>query len=292
MVGTADTGRRHRSHRRRCPSAQPDSRIVRCGAQKVLGEPGFVNAAVDVIGRIIGDEPGYLPLLEHLGLANLTTVAGTGPTVTRVNWAWDELVLACDLVARNGWKSLPKDDLRVSALSAFLRRQPEATTSADFRSIGSVNRKLENIRSMHPDYPGVRTKGGKTTQQVVDAFVADPAGMHLVAQALWRAGNLHRDVHDDEDESEAIRVSKTTTEFVSAVEGRIVVKGWSRSPNEILSYARPRSRSQDKSAARLRARSAASTSSWPTVNLATGTSTSTTGYRCTSLGRSKTSLPT
>ena len=119
--------------------------------QKVLGEPGFVNAAVDAIGRIIGDEPGYLPLLEHLGLANLATVAGSGPAASRVNWAWDELVLACDLVARNGWKSLPKNDLRVSGLSAFLRRQPEAMTSGDFRSVGSVNRKLENIRSMHPN---------------------------------------------------------------------------------------------------------------------------------------------
>ena len=95
-------------------------------------------------------------------------------------------MLACDLVARNGWKSIPKNDLRVSALSAFLRRQPEAATSADFRSVGSVNRKLENIRSMHPDYPGAPTKGGKTTQQVIDAFLADPKGMHLVAQALWR----------------------------------------------------------------------------------------------------------
>ncbi len=191
---------------------------------KVLKEQGFVNAAVDVIGRIIGDEPGYLPLLQRLGLAKLTTVTGSGLAVTRVNWVWDELVLACDLVARNGWKSLPKNDLRVSALSAFLRRQPEAITSVDFRSIGSVNRKLENIRSMHPDYPGARTKGGKATQQVVDAFVYDPAGMHLVAQALWRAGSLQRDVDYDEDDAESMPVGRTTTEFVSAVEGRVVEK--------------------------------------------------------------------
>lgn len=125
-----------------------------------------------------------MPLLEHLGLANLTMAAGSSPAVSRVNWAWDELVLACDLVAFNGWKSLSKNDLRISALSAFLRRQPEAATSVDFRSVGSVNRKLENIRSMHPDYPGVPTKGGKTTQQVIDAFVADPEGMHRAARAL------------------------------------------------------------------------------------------------------------
>lgn len=46
------------------------------------------------------------PLLQHLGLVDLTTVTGSGSTVTRVNWVWDELVVACDLVARNGWKSL------------------------------------------------------------------------------------------------------------------------------------------------------------------------------------------
>jgi len=155
-------------------------------------------------------------------LAALTTVAGSAIPASRVNWAWDELVLACDLVARNGWKSLPKNDLRVSALSAFLRRQPEATTSADFRSVGSVNRKLENVRSMHPDYPGAPTKGGKTTQQVIDAFVEDPKGMHLVAQALWRSGSLSRDEYDDVDDAEHVPVGETTAAFVSAVEGRIV----------------------------------------------------------------------
>ena len=36
---------------------------------KTVEDTGFVKAAVDVIGRIIGDEPGYLPLLEYLGLA-------------------------------------------------------------------------------------------------------------------------------------------------------------------------------------------------------------------------------
>jgi hypothetical protein len=74
-----------------------------------------------VRGRWLVWQVPYLPLLEHLGLANLTTVAGSGPAGSRVNWAWDELVLACDLVARNGWKSLAKNDLRVAALSAFLR---------------------------------------------------------------------------------------------------------------------------------------------------------------------------
>jgi hypothetical protein len=103
--------------------------------RKVVEDTGFVRATVDIIGRIVGDEPGYQPLLEHLELAALTTVTGDPATPSRVNWAWDEVVLACDLVSRNGWKSLPKNDLQISALSAFLRRQPEAATSVDFRRV-------------------------------------------------------------------------------------------------------------------------------------------------------------
>ena len=74
---------------------------------------------------------------------------------------------------------------------------------------------------MHPDYPGTPTKGGKTTQQVIDAFLADPKGMHLVAQALWRTGSLSR----DEDDDVTIRGrtgGRTTAAFVSAMEGRVV----------------------------------------------------------------------
>jgi hypothetical protein len=84
--------------------------------RKAAEDTGFVKAAVDVIGRIIGDEPGYQPLMEHLELAAITTVAGSAIPASRLNWAWDELVLACDLVARNDWKSLRKNDLRISAL--------------------------------------------------------------------------------------------------------------------------------------------------------------------------------
>jgi len=75
---------------------------------------------------------------------------------------------------------------------------------------------------MHPDYPGAPTKGGKTTQQVIDAFVEDPKGMHLVAQALWRSGNLSRDDHDDVGDPQYAPVGETTAAFVSAVEGRII----------------------------------------------------------------------
>jgi predicted HNH restriction endonuclease len=189
---------------------------------RVAQDDAFAGAAIDVIGRIIGSEPGYKPLLDQLALPSLTSVSGGKSPVTRVNWSWDELVIACDIVASNNWQILPKNDLRIAALSEFLRRQPEALESEDFRSIGSVNRKLENIRSMHPDYPLKRTKGGKTTQMVVDAFVADPDGMHKVAQALWQHGDLARPSADSPDEIEDEPEGDSTIAYAEAVEGRVI----------------------------------------------------------------------
>jgi hypothetical protein len=84
----------------------------------VVEDNSFVRATVDVIGCIVGDEPGYLPLLEHVQLAALRTVTGDPATPSRTNWAWDEVVLACDLVSRNGWKSL----LRTTFKSQPFRR--------------------------------------------------------------------------------------------------------------------------------------------------------------------------
>jgi hypothetical protein len=43
----------------------------------------------------------------------------------RVDWVWDEIVLACDLVAANEWQTIPESDTQIQALSAFLRAQSE-----------------------------------------------------------------------------------------------------------------------------------------------------------------------
>jgi hypothetical protein len=37
-------------------------------------------------------------------------------------WTWDEVVLACDLVCRNGWRIVDTDDPRLLCLSARLQR--------------------------------------------------------------------------------------------------------------------------------------------------------------------------
>jgi hypothetical protein len=38
---------------------------------------GFVGVAVDVIARLVRSEPGFLPLLEQLGLADLGSITGS-----------------------------------------------------------------------------------------------------------------------------------------------------------------------------------------------------------------------
>ena len=190
-----------------------------------LQDDAFAAAAVDVISQIIGDQPAFLPLVDRLGLTDFMSASATQKEKPpRVDWAWDELVLACDLVAQNGWASIPKKDLRVITLSEFLRNRSDGVNAATFRSVGSVNRKLENIRSMHPTYPGKPTKGGRLTQQVIDAFIAEAAKMHQLAQDLWSNGSLARPEPGatDDDLGEEELESVTAESFVTAIEGRVI----------------------------------------------------------------------
>jgi hypothetical protein len=46
--------------------------------ERAIEDDAFASAAVDVIARIIGDEPGFESLLERLGLADLATVTANG----------------------------------------------------------------------------------------------------------------------------------------------------------------------------------------------------------------------
>jgi 5-methylcytosine-specific restriction protein A len=40
----------------------------------------------------------------------------------RIDWEWEEIVLACDLVAQNAWRQLDANDPRVRELSDMLQR--------------------------------------------------------------------------------------------------------------------------------------------------------------------------
>jgi len=107
-----------------------------------------------------------------------------------VDWSYEEIVLVCDVVVRNGWRGLNRrTDERVHELSRLLRRASPAAAAADprFRNPNGVGRKSYDIETAHPDYPGGQTKGGKTTQAVVQAFIADPDAMHELAEAIRAA---------------------------------------------------------------------------------------------------------
>ncbi|MGR6521802.1 HNH endonuclease [Rhodococcus erythropolis] len=158
------------------------------------------------------------------GLVIARALRGLGFEVTGgTDWEWDEIVLACDLVATSKWQTIPESDPRVSALSQFLRAQPNARYSEKFRSAGSVHRKLEDLRTAHPDYDGKTTRGGKTTRQVVESFVVDPAKMHRLAQALWANGDLARPELDDAGDADGDEPQGATSkEYAEAVEGRVV----------------------------------------------------------------------
>ncbi|MFF4821571.1 hypothetical protein ACFY20_00630 [Streptomyces sp. NPDC001312] len=79
-------------------------------------------------------------------------------TVTaKINWTRDELLLACALVAENGWRELRPADKRVQRLSKILRKLPlhgGAAADPRFRSPGSVSRKTGGIVTARAGYLG------------------------------------------------------------------------------------------------------------------------------------------
>ncbi|MER6999861.1 HNH endonuclease [Streptomyces sp. NPDC000410] len=103
-------------------------------------------------------------------------------------WTWDELLLACALVVKNGWRELRESDQAVSELSDLLRSLPlhegMARELPKYRSIGSVSRKTTDLATNHPAYTGKPTRGGRLDRQVIQAFVEREAEMLQAAQAL------------------------------------------------------------------------------------------------------------
>ena len=114
------------------------------------------------------------------------------PEVARRNpdWEWDEIVLACDLVMRNGWRSLPAENPQVIELSELLRRMtlhPVETRRPDFRNPNGVGRKTADIATHHPDYAGRPTHGNARDAKVMARFLAEPDVMHAMAQDIHTA---------------------------------------------------------------------------------------------------------
>lgn len=105
-------------------------------------------------------------------------------------WTREEVVLACDLVAENGWRWLDETDSRVQELSALLRRLPIVEPherAATFRNAAGVARKTADIATQHPDYTGRATRGGSTDREVLQDFLDRPSEMHALAATIRAA---------------------------------------------------------------------------------------------------------
>jgi hypothetical protein len=91
----------------------------------------------------------------------------------RIDWEWEEIVLACDLVEQNGWRQLDASDPRVRELSSLLQRMsmhPLEARLPSFRNAAGVARKTYNIATVHPDYVGPPSNGNKLDKKVLDEF--------------------------------------------------------------------------------------------------------------------------
>ncbi|MEU2558899.1 HNH endonuclease [Streptomyces longispororuber] len=137
-------------------------------------------------------------------------------------WTEDELVLAGALVVKNGWRELRTGDHEVQELSELLRSLPIHPAGAlalpGFRSPDSVSRKTTDFATNHPGYSGGRTRCGRPTLRMIEAFLDREAEMLAAASAIEEgigSGQLQQYAPQPDEVDEA--------GFV-AIEGRLLVR--------------------------------------------------------------------
>jgi 5-methylcytosine-specific restriction protein A len=134
------------------------------------------------------------------------------------SWTEDEVLVVADAVDSADWtgvRATSEVAMKLSALLRAARIHPLEGRPEDFRSSSSVQRKAEDIRTMHPDYTGVPTRGGSLTAAVVERWLRDPAAARRdaeVARELMEIG-------------EALEL--TSDQKSAASEGRLVA-AWVR----------------------------------------------------------------
>lgn len=135
---------------------------------KALRSDEFTGGAASVVSR-----------LKALGF-NVTTKRSPA-------WTRDELILACDLVAKNNWKYLDKNSKAAADLSDLLRSLPIFPIESrpdNFRSASSVAHKTADIATAHPDYDGSPKNGGTLDKEVLSDFLENPEKMHKLADSI------------------------------------------------------------------------------------------------------------
>ncbi|MBB6121637.1 HNH endonuclease [Nocardiopsis algeriensis] len=146
-----------------------------------------------------------------------------------IPWAWDELILACDLLARHDWTPLDTSRPEVVELSRILKLlplHPQEKRPANFRSPSSVRLKMANIHNWHKDNKNRKTNGSALDRDIHQAFVEDPERMHAAARSI-REGVISGEL------TELPPFEEEADEEISAPEGRLLIR---------KHYARERSR--------------------------------------------------
>ncbi|MGH3380711.1 MAG: HNH endonuclease [Actinoallomurus sp.] len=183
----------------------------------------WINARRDEQATI--DEANKLaPAFWHTWIKTGATKPSGGSTssVRSPDWTRDELILTCALVLRNGWREVKKNDPLALDLSDLLRAlptHPQETRGQNFRNANGVQRKTADLATAHPDYKGVRTKGGQLTEQVVMEFITRQDEMLAAADRIRAALDS-----SDPDLRRAIATPDPQEEDddVTAVEGRVL----------------------------------------------------------------------
>jgi 5-methylcytosine-specific restriction enzyme A len=102
----------------------------------------------------------------------------------RLNWKWEELVLACDLVLQNDGRPVDDADPRAIELSQVLQQMtlhPRQDRLPQFRNPNGVAQKTRHLAQHLPGSTASQSRGSALDREVVERFTADPAAMHELA---------------------------------------------------------------------------------------------------------------
>ncbi|MBO8196210.1 HNH endonuclease [Streptomyces oryzae] len=136
-------------------------------------------------------------------------------------WTRDELILACDVVARNEWRGLDAEDPRVAELSNYLQQlgaHPEEERAITYRNRNGAARKTFDIATHHPSYQLKPTNGGRLDREVLHDFLDRPAEMAQAAR-LIREG-----LKDGTLDLVPLGTDDAVDDEVSAPEGRVLYR--------------------------------------------------------------------
>lgn len=224
-VPEGSPARQTASRARQKPPAEAVNDLDVLHASATFPSPSLPLGSGESRCRWHGSQRNMLPNATYCQTQDYHRNMPEGPR--RLDWEWEEIVLACDLVAQNDWRQLDEGEPRVRELSGLLQKMsihPLEARLPSFRNFAGVAQKTRNIATRHPGYVGAPSNGNRLDKVVLDEFIDDPERMHQYAQDLRQAA-----VND-----EPINVSQLIEDDnESVLEGRYLLRlhrVWERRP--------------------------------------------------------------